>query len=70
MSRLPNTGTGFKLGVEHDVPLEEAMAAADTIELAVGEICNGKRKAGSIPMQEMASLIQFVRDEAARRATA
>ena len=58
----------FKMTVEHEVTLEEAMTSADTIEHAVGEICNGKRKAGSIPMQEMCSLIQFVRDEAKRRA--
>lgn len=56
----------FKMTVEHEVTLEEASAAADEIERAVGEICNGKRKAGSIPMQEMCSLVQFVRDAAKR----
>lgn len=57
---------GFKMKVEHEVMLEEAMTAADAIECAVGEIANGKRKAGNIPMQELCSLVQFVRDEAKR----
>lgn len=56
----------FKMTVEHEVTLEEAMTSADEIERAVGEICNGMRKAGSIPMQEMCSLVQFVRDTAKR----
>lgn len=59
----------FKMSVEHEVSLGEAMAAADAIERAVGEICNGQRKAGSIPTQELCALVQFVRDEAARRAS-
>ncbi len=52
----------FKMTVEHEVTLEEANAAADEVERALGEICNGRRKPGSIPMQEMCSLVQFVRD--------
>lgn len=56
----------FKMTVKHEVTLEEATSAADEIERAVGEICNGKRKPGSIPMQEMCSLVQFVRDSAKR----
>lgn len=52
----------FKMAVEHEVTVEEANAASDKIERAVGEICNGKRKPGSIPMQEMCLLVQFARD--------
>ncbi len=58
----------FKMAVEHEITIDEATAAADEIERAVGEICNGKRKAGKIPLQEMCTLVQFARDEAKRRA--
>lgn len=60
----------FKMTVEHEVTLEEATAAADEVERAVGEICNGKRRAGSIPMQELCSLVQFARDTATKAANA
>lgn len=42
------------------------MTSADEVERAIGEIGKGKRKAGSIPMQKMCSLVQFVRDLAKR----
>lgn len=58
----------FKMAVEHEVTIEEATTAANEIERAFGDICNGKRKAGSIPMQELCTLVQFARDEAKRRA--
>lgn len=57
----------FRLTVEHDVTLEEAVASADAIELAVGEIGNGRRKPGSVPMQDLCSVVQFVRDVAGAR---
>lgn len=41
---------------------DEALAAADQLEQAIGEICNGQRRAGNVPMEPMAVLVQFVRD--------
>lgn len=56
----------FKMTVVHEVTPEEASAAANEVERAIGEICNGKRKPGSIPMQELCALVQFARDAAAK----
>lgn len=56
----------FTMIVGHEVTRAEAKAAADTIEAAVGEIANGRKKPGSIPMQELCTLVQFARDEAAK----
>lgn len=56
-----------KLTTAQSVTVAEACAAADEVEHAIGEICNGRRKPGSIPMQARCSLVQFVRDEAAKQ---
>lgn len=52
---------GFKL-TSASATAEEALKAADELEQAVGEICNGKRRAGNVPVEQMAVLVQFVRD--------
>jgi hypothetical protein len=39
----------------------EARKFADELEVVVGEIANGKRKANRIPMEPIARLIQFAR---------
>ena len=52
----------FKLSCP-TVSLAVALAAADEIEKAVGEIVNGKRKASHIPMEPIARLVQFARDQ-------
>lgn len=52
---------GFKL-TSASATAEEALAAADQLEQAIGEICNGLRRAGNVPMEPMAVLVQFARD--------
>ena len=53
-----------KITVVSSRPLtkEEAMQAADELEIALSEIINRKRKPGNIPVEPIARLIQFARD--------
>ncbi len=49
--------------VEHgSVTPSQARISADDLEKALGEIANGKRKAGKLPMEPLIALIQFVRN--------
>ena len=57
----------FKLSIGHEVSVEEALVAADKVELEVGEISNAKRSPGDISIHCICLLVQFVRDDAARR---
>ena len=57
----------FRLAVEHDVTLEEAVTAANAIEQAIGEIANGKRNPGSVPISSVALVVRFARDAAGAR---
>lgn len=66
MNNASGVDMSFKIDVEHEVTPEEASAAADEIERAIGEIAIGKRKPGSIPLQELCFLLRFVRDAAKR----
>lgn len=41
---------------------EQALAFADELETALGQIANGERKPGKIPVEPIARLIQYTRD--------
>lgn len=55
----------FKLGISSPVPLARALGFADEVERAVGEIANGQRKSGDLPLRDIAGLVQFVRNSRA-----
>lgn len=53
----------FRLSAGPTTPAQ-AIAAAFEIETCLGEIASGKRKASKLPIQPIAKLVQYVRDEA------
>lgn len=48
------------------VSLEHALEFANELEEAIGEVANGRRKVSKLPIEPMARLIQFVRDQEKR----
>lgn len=60
---MPESNTGFKV-TSPTVTGDEALKAANELEKVIGEICNGRRKPGNIPMEPMIALIQYARDMA------
>jgi len=49
--------------------LAQALQAADEIECAIGEIANRQRKPGNFPVEPIARLVQFARNQKQRKSS-
>lgn len=56
--------SGISGPVTPKVPTKVALECANELEVAIGEMMTGKRKAEKLPFESIARLIQFARDQA------
>lgn len=59
--RAERIGLPFKLHVDHNVALWEAVASANTVERQIGDIADGIKKPGQIGIEEIAKMVAFIR---------